>query len=616
MVVLGGLAVTGVGYAATSIWRGGGSDLCADGTPRAALSVTVAPALAAPVRRLATDFQHTHVDDHGPCVTLSVRASPSDRTLDAVARADPSGSGTPDVWIPESADWLSLGQESDSAAPKLPQRAATIAGSPVVIAMPRAMAQQLGWPEHHMTWAELAAAATTPSFWATKGQPSWGGFRLAMANPDSSAAALRALIGTVSASRGIAPADMATGTFDQDRAAQAAALRLQRSVSWLPQYDSQLFDTERKGTAPAGGIVPSAFPAMESDVIAYNRGLAGTSHQTDTTTLVAAYPRDGSFVASVPYIVLTHTSEQTAKRTAAQSFLAFLGTTTGRQALSDAGLRTPAELADRGDPAGLAGKLTVTDGVRTTPPKLASVDASDTVLGTARRFFRHARERAAALVVIDTSGSTRLPITNRSDGKTRIQAATETVLAGLSLFASDSALEVWLASATLPGGHQQLAPMASLNGPSSTGGTHADELRGLAARVRADRGSTNLYSTVVAAVRDRRAHFVPGRLNEIILLTDGVLDRPDGASSNGSASGRSASNEPTSNEPTLDQAVAQLRATVDRARPVHLIIIATDPAADTTTLQRLASATGGRAYITPDAAGLFGAYTDVLTLPG
>jgi Ca-activated chloride channel family protein len=609
LLVLGGLTMTGLGLAAASVWHGGSPDECADGTTRTTLTITTAPTLTAPISRLAAEFSRAHSDRDGPCVAFNVSGTPSDRALDALSRANTPDSTAPDVWIPESADWLELGQESNTAAQQLPARATTIAGSPVVIAMPRLMAQRLGWPEHHLTWADLAADADGTAFWSGHGEPRWGQFRLAMANPENSAAALRAVIGTVGAARRLAPADMTSGTFDQDRAAQAAVLHLEHSIDWLPQYDHQLFDSVRNGGTENGaaGSAPSAFPALESDVIAYNRALTTRTGPTSATTLVASYPADGAFTATVPYIVLKRTTDSAARRAAADAFSAYLRGDAGRRALTAAGLRTPAELAGSDDPGGLSATLIATDGVRTTPPKLASTDASDSVLGTARRFFRHSRERGATLAVLDTSGSMALPLTG-DPGRTRLQAATDAALAGLRLFAPDSEVGFWQASADLPGGHRELAPLARLNSAGHAG-TQRDDLTAAVAALK-PAGSTDLYSTAVAAVRELTARFAPDRLNRVVLFTDGDDDTGGDDHPDDSQSQRPAA---TGREPTLDQAISALRAAADPHRPVQLIVIAADPGASLASLQRLAGATGGHAYLAPAADDLFDIYVDTLT---
>ncbi|WP_235949479.1 VWA domain-containing protein [Candidatus Frankia alpina] len=250
--------------------------------------------------------------------------------------------------------------------------------------------------------------------------------------------------------------------------------------------------------------------------------------------------------------------------------------------------------------------------MRSTPPKLAGTDASDSVLGTARRFFRHSRERGATLAVLDTSGSMALPLTDDA-GRTRIQAATDTTLAGLRLLAPDSEVGLWQSSAELPEGHRELAPLARLNAPGHTG-TQRDGLTAAPAGLK-PAGSSNLYSTAVAAVRQLTSRFASGRINRVVLFTDGDNNAggDDHAGSNDHA-GSEQSGRPAANpEPTLDQAVSALQAAADPRRPVQLIVIASDPGADFAALQRLAGATGGHAYLTPDADDLFDIYVNTLT---
>ncbi|MCM3925786.1 VWA domain-containing protein, partial [Frankia sp. AiPs1] len=277
--------------------------------------------------------------------------------------------------------------------------------------------------------------------------------------------------------------------------------------------------------------------------------------------------------------------------------------------------RTPAELAGGDDPGGLSATLTATDGVRTTPPRLASTDASNSVLGTARRFFRHSRERGATLAVLDTSGSMALPLTD-DPGRTRLQAATDAALAGLRLFAPDSEVGFWQSSAELPGGHRELAPLARLDSAGHAG-TQRDDLAAAVAALQ-PAGSTDLYSTAVAAVRELTAKFAPDRLNRVVLFTDGDDDTggDDGTGGAYHPDGEQTQlqrHAATHREPTLDQTVSALRAAADPHRPVQLIVIACDPGANLASLQRLAGATGGHAYLAPDADDLFDIYVDTLT---
>ncbi|WP_235826514.1 hypothetical protein [Candidatus Frankia alpina] len=110
-------------------------------------------------------------------------------------------------------------------------------------------------------------------------------------------------------------------------------------------------------------------------------------------------------------------------------------------------------------------------------------------------------------------------------------------------------------------------------------------------------------------MRQLTSRFAAGRINRVVLFTDGDNNAGGDDHAGSEQSGRPAANP----EPTLDQAVSALQAAADPRRPVQLIVIASDPGADFAALQRLAGATGGHAYLTPDADDLFDIYVNTLT---
>ncbi len=61
--------------------------------------------------------------------------------------------------------------------------------TPLVIAMPKPMAEALGWPDKALGWSDILALATDPAGWAAYGHPEWGPFRLGKTNPNFSTAA-------------------------------------------------------------------------------------------------------------------------------------------------------------------------------------------------------------------------------------------------------------------------------------------------------------------------------------------------------------------------------------------------------------------------------------------
>ena len=77
----------------------------------------------------------------------------------------------------------------------------SIANSPLVIAMPKPMAQALGWPNKPLGWGDVYQLAQDPRGWASVNQP-YGAFTLGKTNPNFSTSGLHATIGTYVAATG------------------------------------------------------------------------------------------------------------------------------------------------------------------------------------------------------------------------------------------------------------------------------------------------------------------------------------------------------------------------------------------------------------------------------
>ncbi len=74
--------------------------------------------------------------------------------------------------------------------------------TPLVIAMPRPMAEALGWPDEPLGFADILALSQDPEGWAAFGHPEWGEFRLGKTNPNFSTSGLSALIAQAYAANG------------------------------------------------------------------------------------------------------------------------------------------------------------------------------------------------------------------------------------------------------------------------------------------------------------------------------------------------------------------------------------------------------------------------------
>jgi Ca-activated chloride channel family protein len=188
--------------------------------------------------------------------------------------------------------------------------------------------------------------------------------------------------------------------------------------------------------------------------------------------------------------------------------------------------------------------------------------------------WERARKRGNVLAVIDVSGSMAGPVAGTR--ATKIDLVKQAAIGALPLFSDEDRLGIWLFSSGQAGGraYRQLVPLGRMD--QKVGGT--PRRQALAAGLQGMRpgGRTGLYESTLAAVGYVRRHWMPGRINSVVLLTDGQDDN-------------------TGHGLTLAALVDRLRAADDR-RPVPVMTIAYGPDADANALRRIAGATRGATY--------------------
>lgn len=187
----------------------GGTTAADDGKPSgggdcAVVHLAASSEKAALLRDLAKGWK-AEVDDR--CVTVEVSSKASGGAADALARGwDEAVDGPrPDVWSPAASTWTQLLRQKTTALDKpdligsepLP----SVATSPLVLAMPKPMAQALGWPRKALGWGDILKLAQDPRGWRSVGQP-YGRFTLGKTNPNFSTSGLAATIGTYVAATG------------------------------------------------------------------------------------------------------------------------------------------------------------------------------------------------------------------------------------------------------------------------------------------------------------------------------------------------------------------------------------------------------------------------------
>jgi Ca-activated chloride channel family protein len=548
-VVAAALLVVGVGGSWAGYRQFAGPDCDGEIT----LTVAAAPELASAVQQAATRWIAGGAAVSGRCVRVGV-SSVSPVTM-AAALAErhgvtltglgpPSGGVVvPHVWIPDSSTWL---LRLKSEAPGfLPTDGRPVAQSPVVVAMPEPLAQPLGWPDRKLSWSDLLRQITTND-----------GLRTGIVDPTRDAAGLAGLLAL----------GAAAGPGESGRTSAAGALRaLATGRSALRADLLEKFPRSTDAADIAGSL--SAAPLSEEGVIAYNA-------KNPPVSLAALYLDPVPPSLDYPYAVLPEADATL--QAAAEGLRGALGTAEFKNALAAAGLRGP----DGTVGAGFAAPVGAPPAGATAPPA-ASTPAGGGAGGAASIISQALGSWAAitlpgrALAVFDISGSMAEPV-NSAGGASRAQVTRAAARQGLTLFEDDWAVGVWVFSSKLSGSQdwREIVPISPLSA------RRGDLLKSIDGIVPKKGSATGLYDTALAAYRTVRAGWEPGRVNSVLLFTDGKNQDKEGL--------------------TQAQLVAQLKKAADPLRPVRMIIIGIGNDVDPKELKAITDATGGGVFTTED----------------
>jgi hypothetical protein len=185
--------------------------------------------------------------------------------------------------------------------------------------------------------------------------------------------------------------------------------------------------------------------------------------------------------------------------------------------------------------------------------------------------------RSRLLVLVDRSGSMNTPLPDTTDS--RAELAQKSLRRAIRSISPDSDVGLWSFTTGLPSGDWEVlvptGPLASSAGPA--GVTRRDRLLNAVGELDPKvSGGTPLYDAVLAAFRNAEANYAYGRLNALVVITDGRNEDAPSIS--------------------LERLLDALRLQFDGVRPVRIIAIGYGRQADTATLNRLTDITGGRTY--------------------
>lgn len=518
-------------------------------TARTMLRVAAAPSIARPAQEIAL-----RLAERERCLDVVVRARDSADVLRDLARTAPDGVGAavssaapvpsapgspplpagtavapgtpPDAWLPESTLWLRRARAA--GAFQVPAEGVSVASTPVVLALDRRSATRLGRNGRPLGWPRLVADPQPP-------------LPLVLPDPATSPVGFGALVG-IRALAQQARSDPAGG-------GAAAIMRRLAPRTVSPGGEAP--------PAPDGpGPGEAAVVSTEQEVV-----LSSAAGRPQ----VAVYPPTAVPGPDYPYVVLSAGPQPDG----ATAFLRALLAAQGAAAVTGHGLRTPRGAPPAGVPAGTRIRTAAYPPapVPTEPDALALLNAWGGVHISARM-----------LAVFDISGSMAARVPGSTD--TRLSATVKAGQGGAQLLLGTTELGVWAFSTNLDGerDYREVVPVGPV-------GPRRAEIVAELSRMRVKpNGGTGLYDTTLAAYRDATRNWTPGRINMVLILTDGKDDNASGV-----------------RRPEL---LRDLRALVDRKRPVPILFIGVGPEIDPTELEQIAKATGGRVARTAQPSGI------------
>ncbi|VXA97547.1 VWA domain-containing protein [Microbacterium sp. 8M] len=535
---------------------------------------------AAMVERLVAGYNAQPRAAAGHCVTAVATKDKSGvaATRAAAGFADLPAVSRPAVWIPDASSWLSAARADGAAA--VPSTGTSLGQSAIVLAMPKPLADAIGWTKKAPTWSEVFAASAKKDVWSKLGHPEWGAFKLGKTSPQvasSGEAALLASFGAASGSvGGVTASEMA------DPKILAAVKKNELATShYMATPEHFLWHARQAEQTGSAAEFFSAVIVDEKAVWDYDRGIVSRDGVTVTQgdppkeAMVPVYPKDGFYVADNPAVVLKGDWVDDAIKAAGADFIRYAGTAQGQQLVRETGYRD------------LNGQLD--GGVRTTGHLAETLQGALTfprqnVIAAIDKTFPQVRKRASVLFLIDVSGSMADPTPS---GQSKLDAAKAALIQALDHFTPGDQVGVAAFSSAGDGTITPgiVAPVADI----------ATNRTSLVAAVRAltPQAYTPLYTAVDTYAKQMAASYDPDRITTVVLLSDGA----------------DLTAVPTTPKQTMLDDVSELH----HSTPVLIFTLAYGADADADTLRAISSASGAHFYDATDPSKVGAVLGDLVT---
>jgi len=498
----------------------------------------------------------------------------------------------PTIWSPASTMWTD--RVESLGGPVRSEDVVHWAWTPVVLAMPETMAKAIGWPNAEVSINDINDLIADPAGWGSKGHPLWGEFRISKTNPNSSTTGASILLMQAYAhagkTSGLTVADV-DAAEDFSRQFESAAIHYGSTTGAVLQ---NLFDSRATG----GSTYVSAIALEETSMFNYNKGnpdshtvQPGENLNPPAEKLVAIYPSGGSLVSDNPAVILSSPWVSPEQHEAAAAFLTFLNTRTAQEILPQFGFRPQDDSVD------ISAYLNESVGINPDKPTTILERPAPEVLTAALDQWQRIRKPSSVMLLMDISGSMNRPVPDTSS--TRLDLAIESAQSALTNFRNTDEVGLWVFTTEI---HQQqsdgtvLDDVAIIRDVKTLGSDLETMKDGIAELRYVQKSGTPLYDAVLLAYEHMLERAEAGRINAIVILSDG---------------------EDMDSRISLESLVQRLRADSVKesaqVAPVKIFAIAFSEESNIDVLRQIAKATGGQAFDAKDASKINEVLSNVMT---
>lgn len=544
------------------------------------VEVTVSPEKIVLLTDLARTFNAQGNTVGGRCVFVrpQKKASGGAASLLADGWEDTAANGPqPVIWSPAASGWGSVVNQrlADKGQAAIAPASKAFMLTPLVIAMPKPMAEALGYPAKPVGFKDIAELAKDPQGWARYGHPEWGPFRLGKTNPNFSTSGLNFTMAEYYAAtgktKGLTSEDLDRPDVEQfAKDVESAVVHYgDTTLTFLNNW----YRADARGTALT---YTSAVAVEEKSVLDYNSGnpdgelAPGEVPRPPKVPLVAIYPSEGTLYSDNPLIILDAPWVTADQKQAAELFRDYVLQPANQQRVLQYGFRPGNPQVAVGAP------IVAANGVDPDQPQAVLEVPSPPVLVQALDKWAEQRKAARVLLVIDVSGSMG---EDAGTGEPKLELAKRAAVASLAQFKDDDEVGLRIFTTNIEGegsdtDYLDLVPVQPI-GPNR---------EALAARISSlvPLNGTPLYRVADASYRAMSEAYDPGKINAAVLLTDG----------------RNEDGDPSDDEAQLEQLLTTLRGSSEgvNSKPVRIFAIAYGQDADLAVLRRIAEASNAVAY--------------------